>query len=210
MQIRLIIAALVLTVPFSGSVQAQAFGNEAGQQMAKPGKQAKTPAQKRAAIDKMATDTLAELFKTKPEVKTEIAQSAGYAVFSEAGAMVVFAGGSGGSGVAVNVKAVPHKHRTYMNVAQASVGIGAGVKDVRTVFVFKTGQALEQFVNKGWEASGQAGAAATASDKGGAVAADKSFVNADTVSMYQLTPTGLIAEATVAGKKFWKSDLNKK
>jgi lipid-binding SYLF domain-containing protein len=210
MRNRLIIAALALTASFSGNVQAQAFGNEAGQQMAQPGKPAATPAQKRAAIDKMAKDTLAELFKTKPEVKAEIAKSSGYAVFSEAGVMVLFAGGSGGSGVAVNVNAVPHKHRTYMNVAQASVGIGAGVKDVRTVFVFKTGQALEQFVNKGWEASGQAGAAATGADKGGAVSADQSFVNADTVSMYQLTPTGLIAEATVAGKKFWKSDLNKK
>jgi len=210
MRTRLIIAVLALALPFTGNTYAQAFGNEAGKQMAKPGKPAKTPAQKRAAIDKMAADTLAELFKTKPEVKTEIAQSAGYAVFSEAGAMVLFAGGSGGSGVAVNVKAVPHKHRTYMNVAEASVGIGAGVKDVRTVFVFKAPKALEQFVNKGWEASGQAGAAATAADKGGAVGADKSFVNADTVSMYQLTPTGLIAEATVAGKKFWKSDLNKK
>ena len=210
MHIRIIIAALALTVPFSGNVHAQAFGNEAGQQMAQPGKPRATPAQKRAAIDKMAKETLAELFKTKPEVKTEIAESAGYAVFSEAGAMVLFAGGSGGSGVAVNNKTVPHKHRTYMNVAQASIGIGAGVKDVRTVFVFKTPQALEQFVNKGWEASGQASAAAAAADKGGAASMDKSFVNESTVSMYQLTPTGLIAEATVAGKKFWKSDLNKK
>lgn len=207
MRIRLVLAALALAVPFTTNVHAQAFGNEAGKQMAEPGKGTKTPAQKRAAIDKMAKDTLAELIKTKPEVKAELAKAAGYAVFGEYGAMILFAGGSGGSGVAFDNKT---KHKTYMNVAQASVGIGAGVKDVRTVFVFKTREAFEQFVNKGWEASGQAGAAAAVSDKGGAVSADKSFVSADTVSMYQLTPTGLIAEATVAGKKFWKSDLNKK
>lgn len=207
MRTRFIIAALALVVPFSGTVQAQAaFGNEAHQDMAKQGKPAPTPAQKRAAIDKMAKSTVAELEKSKPGVKAEIAKAAGFAVFSEYGAMVLFAGGSGGSGVAFDNKT---KRKTYMNVAQASVGIGAGVKDVRTVFVFKTREALEQFVNKGWEASGQASAAAAVDEKGGAVSADKSFVNKDTVSMYQLTPTGLIAEATVAGKKFWKSDLNK-
>jgi len=206
-RIRLIIAALALAVPFSGNVQAQAaFGNEAGQQQAQPGKPGATPAQKRATIDKMEKKTLAELYKTKPEVKAEIAKSAGYAVFSEVGAMVLFVGGSGGSGVAIDNKTKKH---TYMNVAQASVGVGAGVKDVRTIFVFKTPQAFEQFVTKGWEASGQASAAAAAADKGGATSAGESFVSKDTVSMYQLTPTGLIAEATVAGKKFWKSDLNK-
>jgi lipid-binding SYLF domain-containing protein len=207
MRTRFIIAAMALALPFSGGVQAQAFGNEAGQQLAQPGKPAATPAQKRAAIDKMAKDTLAELFKTKPEVKAEIAKAAGYAVFSEVGAMVLFVGGAGGSGVAIDNKS---KKRTYMNVAQASVGVGAGVKDVRTVLVFKTRPALEEFVNKGWEASGQASAAAAAADKGGAASAGESFLNKDAIHMYQLTPTGLIAEATVAGKKFWKSDLNKK
>lgn len=207
MYVRVTLSALALALSCGGQAQAQAFGNEAGQEMAKPGKPAATPAQKRSAIDKMARHTLAELFKAKPAVKTEIANAAGYAVFSEYGAMVLFAGGSGGSGVAVDNKT---RQRTYMNVAQASVGIGAGVKDVRTVFVFKTREAFEQFVDKGWEASGQASAAAAAADKGGSAEVGQSFVNSDTTSMYQLTPTGLIAEATVAGKKFWKSDLNKK
>ncbi len=203
---RLTLAALALALSCSGQVQAQAFGNEAGQEMAKPGKQGATRAQKRAAIDKMAKGTLAELFKTKLDVKAEIAV-AGYAVFGEYGAMVLFAGGSGGSGVAIDNKT---KRRTYMNVAQASVGIGAGVKDVRTVLVFKTREAFDEFVNKGWEASGQASAAAAAADKGGAADVGQSFLSKDTTSMYQLTPTGLIAEATVTGKKFWKSDLNTK
>ena len=207
MRTRLIITALALSVAFIGSVHAQAFGDQAGQQMAEPGKPAKTPAQKRAAIDKMAKETLAELFKTKPEVKGEIAKAAGYAVFSEVGAMVLFVGGSGGSGVAFDNKT---RKQTYMNVAQASVGVGAGVKDVRTVFIFKNRQAFEEFVNKGWEASGQASAAAAAADKGGAAETGMSFLNKDTMSMYQLTPTGLIAEATVTGKKFWKSELNQK
>jgi lipid-binding SYLF domain-containing protein len=206
MRTRLIFAALALALPFSGNVQAQAaFGNEAGKQQAQPGKPAATPAQKRTAIDKMEQKTLAELYKKKPEVKAEIAKSAGYAVFSEVGAMVLFVGGAGGSGVAIDNKTKKH---TYMNVAQASVGVGAGVKDVRTVLVFKTPQAFEQFVEKGWEASGQATATAAASEKGGSASAGESFLTKDTVSTYQLTPTGLIAEATVTGKKFWKSDLN--
>lgn len=207
MRTRLIIAALSLALPFTSNVYGQAaFGNQAGEQQPQPVK-SKTPAEKRAAINKMAKETLAELEKTKPGVKAEIAKSAGYAVFSEVGAMVLFVGGAGGSGVAVDTKT---KKRTYMNVAQASLGLGAGVKDVRTVLVFKDKTAFDQFVDKGWEASGQASAAAAAADKGGAASAGESLVNKDTMSMYQLTPTGLIAEATVAGKKFWKSDLNKK
>lgn len=47
-------------------------------------------------------------------------------------------------------------------------------------------------------------------EKGGSAEAGQSFVNNETMRMYQLTPTGLTAEATVAAKKFWKSDLNKK
>jgi len=56
----------------------------------------------------------------------------------------------------------------YMKMASGGLGIGLGVKDFRGIFVFTSRDALEQFVNSGWDASAQADAAAKAGDKGAA------------------------------------------
>ena len=48
-------------------------------------------------------------------------------------------------------------------------GLGLGVKDYDVVFVFETEKAPAQFLDSGWEGSGQADAAAKAGEKGGAI-----------------------------------------
>ena len=55
-----------------------------------------------------------------------------------------------------------------MKMLSAGAGLGVGVKDYRVVFVFETPQAFSQFLNSGWDASGQADVAAKAKDSGGA------------------------------------------
>ena len=44
-----------------------------------------TPAQKRAAIQQMRSDTLTRLYKQHPPARKEVSDAAGYAVFSNVG-----------------------------------------------------------------------------------------------------------------------------
>jgi len=158
----------------------------------------------RESILKMRNETLAELYKTKPETKDKIARAPGYAVFSTYGLTVVFVGGAGGKGVAVDNQT---KKETFMEEGSASVGLGLGGTEVRTVFIFNDPQALNEFINKGWEFGAQGQLQAQADDKGGTTSASTSFSNS--TEIYQLGKNGLMAQATVAGTKFWKDkELN--
>ena len=50
-----------------------------------------------------------------------------------------------------------------MDMAQASAGLQAGIAESETLIIFKSAEAMAEFVDKGWEAGGggamQAGAA---------------------------------------------------
>jgi lipid-binding SYLF domain-containing protein len=126
---------------------------------------ADSPDQKREKVRKMATQTLADLYKLQPDARAAIQKSAGYAVFSNLGVNLLVLSTAHGSGLAVNSKT---NHETFMKMLSAGVGLGAGVKDSRVIFAFETEQALAKFVDSGWEASGQADAAAKAGSTGGA------------------------------------------
>jgi lipid-binding SYLF domain-containing protein len=166
---------------------------------------AETAKEKQAQILKMRDVTIEELMKAKPEAKVQLEKSYGYAVFDTYGVMVVFGGGSGGSGVAVNNKT---KKLTYMNAAQASVGFGLGGKDTRTVFIFNTQKAFDSFVNSGWEFGAQGTLQAQVAGKGGAIAGAEDLTKATII--YQLGKQGLMAEVNLGGTKYWKDKtLNK-
>lgn len=158
---------------------------------------------KREKIDQMSNDVLRELYARKPEVQDQILNAAGYAVFSNVGVNVIFVSAAGGHGVVVDQK----NHRTYMKMGSAGVGFGVGLKDFRGVFVFHTVRRLREFIEKGWDFSGQADVAAKSDDKGGAVGTAGSL--GDDIEVYQLTKNGLAVEASLQGTKYWKdAELN--
>jgi lipid-binding SYLF domain-containing protein len=161
-------------------------------------------AEKRQVANKMRAEVLSELYKLKPDVRSQIASAPGYGVFSNVNVNLLIASFGGGYGV---VKDNRSGSDTYMNMAEVGVGLGAGVKDFRAVFVFHKAETLKSFVENGWTFGAQADAAAKASDKGGAVAGE-AVVNG--ISIYQLTKSGLALQATVKGTKFWKDpDMNR-
>ena len=163
-----------------------------------------TKAEKQKEVQKVSRETLAQLYKAQPSAKKAVAGAAGYATFSNFGMKILFAGGGSGSGMAVDNKT---KKTTYMKMVEVQAGLGMGVKKFRVVFVFDTQKALNDFVNSGWEFGGQTTAAAKAGDQGAALAGAVSV--APGVWMYQLTDTGLAAEITGKGTKYYKdSDLN--
>ena len=160
-------------------------------------------AKKQAEIRKVTATSLEKFYKADPKLKEAVAKAPGYAVFTTYGLSFLI-GGAGGKGLAQDNKT---KQVTYMDMAQASVGLQVGAAESETLFIFKTEKALQTFIDKGWEASGgavaQAGAGGKSAgpDAGAQVIADASY--------YTLTKNGLQAGVAVAGTKYWKDkDLN--
>ncbi len=165
----------------------------------------KTVAQQRQDILKKNEDILKQLYAAQPKAKELIEKSIGYATFSNFGMKILIAGGGTGSGV------VMHKDGAkpvYMNMAEVQAGLGIGIKSFQNIFVFQTQTALNDFVNSGWTFGGQVTAAAKYENNGDAYQ-DATLV-APGVLMYQLTDSGLAAEITGKGTKYYKNtELNK-
>lgn len=106
---------------------------------------------------------------------------------------------AGGHGVVVK-KGLLRDTETYMKMGSA--GFGLGVKDFRAVFVFFDKAKLQAFVEKGWDFSAQADAAAKSDDKGAAAALAGTALPG--VDVYQITKNGFALQATLQGTKYWK------
>lgn len=157
--------------------------------------------QQRADIKKMANQTLERLYTTQPSAKNAIQKAAGYAVFSNFGVKILFAGGGSGKGLAVKNKS---GQATYMKLIEVQAGFGMGVKKIRMIWVFENQSDLDSFINVGWEFGGQATAAAQTSSEGGAFAGAMSIKPG--VWLYQLTDDGLALELTAKGTKYYKDN----
>jgi lipid-binding SYLF domain-containing protein len=155
---------------------------------------------KRMKIYETADDALKTLFAENAKAKELFDGSYGWAVFDNLKLAFGFSGG-GGDGVAVEKAS---DKRTYMKMGTAGVGFGLGANKYQVVFLFQDSQTFDNFVNKGW----QADAGATASAGTNAAEVKTGFVNG--IAIYQMTEKGLMANADVAGTKYWQNDkLNK-
>ena len=153
--------------------------------------------EKRQAAHEMKNEALAELYKLEPHARGQISQAVGYAVFSNVGVYLILLSAGNGYGV-VEDNETGAEH--YMKMASGGLGIGLGVKDFRGVFVFTTRDALDQFVESGWDASAQADAAAKSEDKGDAWAGAVDI--APGIKLYQITKNGLALQATtIVGRR---------
>ncbi len=161
----------------------------------------KSIGERRAEARQAARDTLAQLYKVQPSAKAAVESAAGYAAFENFGVKILVAGGGGGKGVAVDNKT---RRETFMKMVEIQAGLGVGVKQYAIVFVFETERALRSFVDQGWELSGQASLAAKAGEAGAAY--QGAIAVAPGIWMYQITNTGLAAEITAKGTKYYKDD----
>jgi len=191
-----IIAIFLGTLALQSNGFAQ-FSNPFGSQ--------KTVAQQRQDILKKRDETLKALYQVQPKAKELIEKSVGYATFSNFGMKILIAGGGSGSGVVIQKGGAKP---IYMSMAEVQAGLGFGIKSFQNIFVFQTEAALNEFVNSGWTFGGQVTAAAKYENNGEAYQ-DAASV-APGVLMYQLTDSGLAAEITGKGTKYYKNtDLNK-
>ena len=187
--------------------------------------------EKKANVRKQRDEMLAEVYKTKPELKRTIEEAAGYATFKNLNVNLLLLATANGYGMVVDNKT---SKETFMRMASLGGGVGAGLKDVRVVFIFHDASVMKQFVDSGWQFGGTADAAAKYEDTGVAGEANtkanvsvKQGINAGvggeasggltdstsakakestkgTMEIYQFTESGLALQATVAGTKYWK------
>ncbi len=165
--------------------------------------QGSSPAEKRQSIQQMKSGVLQDLYKLKPDVRSQVSSAPGYAVFSNANINLLLASFGGGYGVVHNNQT---GQDTYMKMGEVGLGLGLGAKDFRAIFVFHTAESLRRFVEDGWALGAQADVAAKADDKGAAASGE---LTVDNITIYQITETGLALQATIKGTKYWKDkELN--
>ena len=164
------------------------------------------PSQKAGKQDEVRQATrqsLDKFYNANPQLRNDVAAAPGYAVFTTYGISFIV-GGAGGKGVV-------HDNRTgkeyFMDAAQASAGLQAGAAQTDTLIIFKSSEALNQFVEKGWVAGGQAVAQAGAGGESHGPGTGENVI--PDARYYTLTPNGLQAGVAAAGTKYWKDkDLN--
>ncbi len=155
---------------------------------------------KRQKIDAVAKEAMHALFEKNDKAKDLYESAYGYAVFDNIEIAFGLSGG-GGTGVAV---ARENGARTYMKMGTVGIGIGLGGQKYQVVFLLQDQKTFNTFVERGWQA--EAAAKAAAGTAGANV--KTGFVNG--MAIYQMTDKGLIANANVAGTKYWKyKKLNK-
>ena len=150
--------------------------------------------EKRDDINAMADGALKELFEANDSAKGLYDKAVGYAVFDNLKIQFIIAGG-GGVGVAVGKAS---GQRTYMKMGTGGIGLGLGGKKYQVIFLFETEKRLQSFIDKGWKADTSASAAA------GTAAAGVEAQFQDGIAYYQITESGLIASADIAGTKYFK------
>jgi len=157
--------------------------------------------QSRAEIREAAADALSTLYEYQPAARSAVEHAAGYAVFSTFGIKLFFAGGQQGKGVVVNNRT----HRqTFMKMVGVQAGLGFGVAKTRLIFIFETSSALQNFINQGWEFGASGSLSAAAESQGGIFTGSVSV--SPGIHVYQITDTGLAAQITATGTKFYKDD----
>lgn len=154
--------------------------------------------ERRASERTIARQTLDQLYKAHPNARQGVAKAAGYAVFSDVGFHIVYAGSEKGSGIAIDNAT---KRETFMKMFELEPGLGIGVARFRLVLLFETADEFNRFVTSGWEAGAHVLAAAKTKSSGGAYAGAVTLSSG--VHMYQLTEEGLIAGVSLTGGKFY-------
>jgi hypothetical protein len=190
-----------------------------------------SPEEQRQVVRQQRDEMLAELYRTKPDLKDRLSKAAGYATFKQTDINLFLLASGRGYGV---LRDNQTGKDTFMCVGSLGTGVGMGVKDLRVVFVFNNADVMKQFLRSGWEFGGKADTSAKYKDTGvsaektvkanvdikdGTVAAGRSTdaragagksapfaANAAAggpMEIYQFTDTGVSLQATVAGTKYW-------
>jgi lipid-binding SYLF domain-containing protein len=156
-------------------------------------------AEQQASLRDMANQALTQLYSNNPAAQGAIMNAAGYAVFSDFGFKLIYAGGAKGKGIAVNNAT---RQETFMKMMELQPGYGLGAEKFWLIFVFETPDAFNTFVTSGWEAGANAMMAAKSKTAGGALAG--AVTVSEGVYMFQITQKGLMVGVSITGARYYK------
>jgi lipid-binding SYLF domain-containing protein len=156
-------------------------------------------AEQQASLRDMANQALTRLYSNNPAAQGAITNAAGYAVFSDFGFKLIYAGGAKGKGIAVNNAT---RQETFMKMMELQPGYGLGAEKFWLIFVFETPDAFNTFVTSGWEAGANAMMAAKSKTAGGALAG--AVTVSEGVYMFQITQKGLMVGVSITGARYYK------
>ncbi len=146
------ILCLTLTLALAAGAQAGLFGAKGD-----------STAEKKANIRQQRDEMLAQLYAANPGMKEVLKKSTGYATFKQVNVNLLLLATANGYGVLRDNKT---QKDIFMRMGSLGGGVGAGVKDMRVIFVFHDAKVMKQFVEEGWQVGGQADAAAKYQDTG--------------------------------------------
>ena len=158
-----------------------------------------TGMEKRASVQTMRSQSLAQLYQLEPDARREIAAAPGYAVFEAVQTQILITSTG-------NAYGIVHDNQTsadtYMSAFSGGAGFGLGVKGFRAIVVFKDRAVMDDFIEKGWVF----GASATADDtsRGEGASSSGMAVFDKRLKVYTFTDKGLMAGASLRGVKVWK------
>jgi lipid-binding SYLF domain-containing protein len=158
-----------------------------------------TAADKRQYATDMRDATMDNFFAKYIGLENKVRQSPGFAVMSNIGTAIIFVTTDGGYGVVTDNRT---GDATFMKVGGLGLGLGIGVEDTRTLLVFRSDSAMQQFIRNGWDFMGEVSAAAKAGDTGGAWTTAGS-ANKD-IDVYEMTLNGLALQANGSAEYYWK------
>lgn len=187
--------------------------------------------EKRQTVLGQREEMLAELYRTKPEMKERIRKAAGYATFRQTDVnLFLLASGTGYGAVRDNKTG----RDTFMRMGSLGGGVGMGVRDLRIIFVFNDPAVMKRFIEQGWQFGGKGDVSAKYKDTGiaaeggakanvdfrdGTVAAGATtdaravdgrenaalaLATSGGIEIYQFTESGISLQATIQGTKYWK------
>ena len=101
-----------------------------------------TVEQKRAQARKDRDEILAKLYAAQPSTKEKIKNAAGYATFNNKNLNLFLLSSGRGYGIITEKGG----KETFMSMGSLGGGVGAGIKDLSVVFIFKNADTMKQFI----------------------------------------------------------------
>jgi len=120
-------------------------------------------AEKKANIRQQRDEMLGQLLAANPRLRDTLSRAAGYATFKQTSVNLLLLASANGYGEVVDNRT---RTETFMRMASLGGGVGAGVKDLRVIFIFHDPAVMKQFVEQGVQFGGQADASAKYQDTG--------------------------------------------
>jgi lipid-binding SYLF domain-containing protein len=151
-----------------------------------------TPAEKEAernARFKIAEEALEKLYKVRPDARKAVEGAAGYAIFDITSIYAILFVGQSGKGILYDNAT---KKPTFMTSTRAGTGPGVGKQRVFQVFVFKSKDAMGQFLLTGGMGGDISGSVSTGTE-GTVLSFNPS------IDIYQIPASGMAVQASWGG-----------